>query len=153
LVTTTPAGALVTPSETTQSSSAALFVLRAAGADPDTVGKWRQQMSGSNRNYVENLIHAVCWVDDHGDPVDEVPDRFQALYLIENEQMGNTIIENWPLARKGVSSMSIRDMATLGFSTQEYLALIRYEDEFGETIQSEEELDALIGSSPTRAPY
>ncbi|PDS57282.1 hypothetical protein CO663_18360 [Rhizobium anhuiense] len=110
-------------------------------------------MGGSNRNYIENLIHAVCWVDEEGNPVDEVPDRFQALYLLANEQMGNTMIETWPLARKGVIGMSIRDMATLGFSTEEYLALLRYEEQFGETVQSEEELDALIASSPTPTPY
>ncbi|GAK70676.1 hypothetical protein RRU01S_13_00140 [Agrobacterium rubi TR3 = NBRC 13261] len=109
-------------------------------------------MSDRNRNSLEKLIYAVSWVDDDGTPVDSVPDRFQSLYLIRSDYTGVEQINSWPLSRKGFSSLTIRDAVTLGFSTIEYLALIKYEEEFYQTVQSEEELDALIETSPSQSP-
>jgi hypothetical protein len=111
---------------------------------------WRikeMTMPYRGRDEIERTVRALYWVDDDGNRVQEVSDRFQARYVFLIEETGEPRLERTPFSVKGVSGTSIRDIAALGFATEEYLALIKYEAETFDTIKSEEELDELLPRS------
>lgn len=101
-------------------------------------------MAGRGRDYIENTIHVVGWVDDDGNPVEEVPDRFKARYLFVDEETGEQFISSQTVGDHGISGTSLRDIVTFGFSTAEYKEMLAYEEKYFVPIRSEEELDALF---------
>ncbi|WP_149340858.1 hypothetical protein [Neorhizobium sp. P12A] len=86
----------------------------------------------------------IGWVDDAGNLVDDVPDRFQAQYMFVDERIGKTFVSGCTLAEKGLATTSIRDVVTFGFSTDEWLDILEWEKRNGTYIQSEDELNDLF---------
>ncbi len=89
--------------------------------------------------------HALGWVDEQGNRVQHVPDRFKARYLYDGYFGGRQIME--PLSEKGVTVMELTSLVVLGFSADEYRAIHAYEEETGSFVQSENHLDEIMGFS------
>lgn len=102
-------------------------------------------MTRIERRTTEDAIRVIGWVDDEGNLVADVPDRFQAEYMFKNERTGKTYLSGCTLADKGLTTSSIRDAVTFGFSTDEYLDILEWEKQSARFIQNEEELNDLIG--------
>ncbi len=100
---------------------------------------------GADQNW---RYHALGWVDDTGNRVRHVPDRFQARYLNDGYFEGWQIME--PLSEKGMMAMDLTSMVALGFSADEYRAMYTYEEETGNFVQSEDHLDEIMGFSVER---
>lgn len=97
---------------------------------------------GADQNW---RYHALGWVDDRGNRVRHVPDRFQAIYLHDGYFGGRQIMG--PLSEKGIRGMDLTSMVVLGFSADEYRAMHAYEEETGDFVQSENHLDEIMGYS------
>ncbi len=108
-------------------------------------------ISRDNPN-VDLTIYASRWVGDNGDPVDEVPDRFQARYMYIDEHWGTETICSETIAEGGVLNFSYKCFDNLGFSEEERRALIAHQHENFEPVQSEEELAEILSHSATLKP-
>ncbi|MGO4355156.1 hypothetical protein AB4Z25_24885 [Rhizobium sp. RAF36] len=95
------------------------------------------------RETLVDRIHVTSWVDDKGNPLPTVIDRFNSRYAWVDEKSG-AIFFDYGLAAYGIYGMPLRDVVTLGFNAQEYRVMIEHEGNNIEPIQSEEELQALM---------
>jgi hypothetical protein len=90
----------------------------------------------------------VGWLDSEGNLVPVVEDRFTALYLFRDLETN----EEWTeptIAEGGMGALTLQDVMTLGFTTQEYLAILDHhrKSSWGEWISSEDELDKCFDGS------
>lgn len=104
-------------------------------------------MTRAERLAVDDFIQVVGFIDDNGNLVSEVADRFQSRFAYVHGSSGATHISNTPLADQGITKFSIRDAVTFGFSTSEYLDLLEWERQSDVYIQNEDELTALYDSA------
>ncbi|KAA0695648.1 hypothetical protein DTW90_21980 [Neorhizobium sp. P12A] len=96
------------------------------------------------RRTIENVVRVIGWADDDGELVSDVTDRFQSRYVFVVERTGERCVSDFTLARKGFTSLPIRDAVALGFSTEEFLELLQWEKTSSSNIQSEDELNELL---------
>lgn len=82
----------------------------------------------------------IGWVDENGDPVDNVPDRLNQRYSVRMPD--GRIRISCPLYATGLEVLTLDDAMRLGFSTSEYQAALRFRLLNVELIQTEEELAA-----------
>lgn len=82
------------------------------------------------------------WADNDGNPVDDVPDRFQARYRYTFSSTDEVYVSDVTLAHGFYLKMS--DAIALGFSSEEYLKLCDWENRASHHIQSEDELNWLF---------
>ncbi|MGL4091147.1 hypothetical protein [Agrobacterium cavarae] len=87
-------------------------------------------------------VNILGWADDDGNPVDDVPDRFQARYLYTVTRTGEVYLSVTPLAHGFYLKMA--DAVALGFSSEEYLKLCNWENQSSRHIESEDELNWLF---------
>ncbi|TCR76778.1 hypothetical protein [Rhizobium sp. BK376] len=105
-----------------------------------------------NRDEFANTIYVVSWVDDDGNPVRRTGDRFHSRFTWVDERKGTVQFIEEGIASSGMSGTTLRDAVTLGFNALEYKAMIEHERNNFELIQSEEELEALLISTPSTKP-
>lgn len=88
----------------------------------------------------------VAWLNDAGEPVDFVDDRFNSHYLMRDVETNETWVSESTIAEEGVGFFSLADIERLGFTTAEYQAMLRFifESTEYECVTSEEELDKLM---------
>ncbi|NTH24982.1 hypothetical protein G6K83_07830 [Agrobacterium rhizogenes] len=84
---------------------------------------------------------AVTWAHSGRDPAAATTDRLQAQYLRRSPSDG-ALQAHDSLAVSGMQALSLRDAATLGFSTSEYHAGLRAQMLQWRILQNEEELAA-----------
>ncbi len=96
---------------------------------------------------VDDFIRVIGFVDDGGNLISEVADRFQARYAYVHTPSGETHISASPLADQGITKFSVKDAVVFGFSTGEYLDLLEWERQSSHYIQNEDELTALFDSA------
>lgn len=109
-------------------------------------------MTVGRRGELENEIYVVGYVDDEGNLLEDVADRFNTRYAFHNTTTGETMINTRVVGERGINGSSLRDVIAFGFSTAEYKAMLAYEEEYGVPIRSEEELDELFPYEQKRAP-
>lgn len=100
---------------------------------------------GADQNWPH---HALGWVDYKGNRIRHVPDRMQAQYLYDGYFGGRQIMG--PISENGVRGMDLTSLVVLGFSADEYRAMYAYEEETGLFVESEDQLDEIMGYSRDR---
>ncbi|WFU10348.1 hypothetical protein QA646_05680 [Rhizobium sp. CB3090] len=98
------------------------------------------------RSEMFTSLEVLHWLDEDGNPVADVEDRFNSRYVYYNHSLGESFACKDTIAETGVGIFSLQDVLTLGFTTEEYNAMMRYffENNREECISSEEELNELM---------
>jgi hypothetical protein len=89
-------------------------------------------------------VDEVLWLGDDGEPLAVAEDRFTTRYSYIDEETGEHRLSEWTVGNEGVESMDLRRVVALGFSTDEYFAMVRYEEKTGSPVKSEAELNSLF---------
>lgn len=98
------------------------------------------------RTEMYTSLEVLHWLDDDGNPVDEVEDRFNGRYVYYNHSSGESFACMHTIAETGVGVFPLQDILTLGFTTEEYKAMMRvfFESDREEIVSSEEELNEIL---------
>ncbi|WP_431320033.1 hypothetical protein [Rhizobium sp. YTU87027] len=59
------------------------------------------------RRTTEDAIRVIGWVDDEGNLISDVPDRFQAQFMFVNERNAKTYLSGCTLAEQGLSHFAL----------------------------------------------
>ncbi|WFU49152.1 hypothetical protein [Sinorhizobium terangae] len=100
----------------------------------------------------ESSIEVLYWLDDHGNRVEDVDDRFNSRFMMHDSMLGDTWVAEKTIAESGVAIFTLKDIVTLGFTTEEFNAMMRVlrDSDFEECVSTEEELDELMTPAPGR---
>ena len=94
-------------------------------------------------------MRVVGFMGKQGETLNDVNDRFNTFLKLEDPATGETAFGD-PLARTGVTDLTMAEVTAVGFTTLEYQSMLRYELESppGDFIASELELNALLAGLP-----
>jgi hypothetical protein len=93
-------------------------------------------------------LEFLHWVDDDGNRLEHVEDRFGTRYAIYDHDYHTTHFET--LANTGVGVLTLNDAVAMGFTSEEYLKMMQFIfDHSGkECVVSEDELNGLFSRKP-----
>ena len=94
------------------------------------------------------FFEVVGWATIRGGISPDTDDRFSYRPQEIQHSTGEICAAPFSVEEKGMTHFSLRDIIAMGFTTDEYAAMLRYEaaSSFEDHIRSEEELNALMAS-------
>lgn len=97
-------------------------------------------------------LNEVVWLGDSGETLAAPADRFTTSYSYIDEETGERCLSPSTVGDEGVENLDLPRVLALGFSTDEYFAMLEHEGKTGSPVKSEAELNSLFRPDPRADP-